>query len=167
MAISRTAIIFGRMFLPKVKNLMTRDFTTIDGSASLQDAFQVVMEDGVHSVIITREGKPAGILTRRDLLGQCLFQRDYTEKTTVENFMSHPLITIDSNENALKAYELMMQKKIGRLVVLEDGKIVGTIRLDHIRHLAEKAPVTVFYRVGYFLLGTLATTVVFMIALAL
>jgi signal-transduction protein with cAMP-binding, CBS, and nucleotidyltransferase domain len=81
--------------------------------------------------------------------------------------MSHPLITIGSNENVLKAYELMMQKGIGRLVVLEDGKIVGRIRLEDIKHLASETPITVFYRVGYFLLGVLVTLVGVALALAL
>jgi len=146
---------------------MGTDFLTLDVGASLMDAIQAVMKDNVRAVIITREGKPVGIITRRDLLCKLFFHKDYTEKTTAGDIMSHPLITIGSNENVLKAYELMMHKGIGRLVVLEDGKIVGRIRLDDIRHLASETPITVFYRVGYFLLGVLVTLVVVALALAL
>ena len=165
--LSKTVSIFGRILLPNVRNLMATDYSTLDVSASLMDVIHAVMKDDVRAVIVTREGKPVGIITRRDMLCKCFFQKDYTEKTTAGDVMTHPLITIGPDENILKAYELMIQKGIGRLVVLEEGKIVGRIRLDDIKHLASKTPITVFYRVGYFLLGVLVTLVVVALALAL
>jgi len=146
---------------------MLTDCSTLDVGASLMDAIHAVMKDGVHSVIITEEGKPVGIITRRDMLCKLFFQKDYTEKTTAGDIMTHPLITIGPNEDVLKAYELMMKKGIRRLVVLEDRKIVGRIRMEDIKHLASETPITVFYRFGYFLLGVLVTLVVVALALAL
>lgn len=131
------------------------------------DAIQTVMKDGIRSVIVTREGKPVGIITRRDMLCRCFFQKDYVEKTTAGDVMTQPLITIGPNENVLKAYELMMRKGIRRLVVLEDGKIVGRITLEDIKHLASETPITVFYRIGYFLLGVLVTLIVVALTLTL
>ena len=136
---------------------MIKNFVTLDVNAPLIDAFESVMKDGTRSVIITREGEPIGILTRRDLLGQCLFKREYTEKITVEHIMSQPLITIESNENVLKAYEMMKQKGIERLVVLEQGRLAGIIRLDYILHFASEESGIILYRIGYFLLGVLLT----------
>jgi len=146
---------------------MVTDFSTLDVDTPLIDVIQAAMKDGVHSVIITREGKPAGIITRRDLLRQLFFQKVYDAKTTAGDIMTHPLITIGPNENVLKAYELMMQKGIGRLVVLEEGKIAGRIRLDDIKHLASPTPITAFYRISYFLLGVLVVLTVVTLALAL
>jgi len=154
------------MFLPKVRDVMVKDFTILDISAPLRDAFQVVVKDDVNSVIITREGRPAGILTRRDLI-RCFLQRVDCEQMTVGDFMSYPLITIDSDENVLKAYEVMMRNDIRRLAVLERGEIVGGITLGDIRHLASQTPGTVFVRVGYFLMGVLVTAAVVVIILTL
>ena len=146
---------------------MVKDYSTLDVSASLMDAIQAVMEDGVTSVIITKDREPVGIITRRGLLCQLFFQKTYTEKTTVGDIMAHPLVTIGPDENVLKAYELMVQKEIRALVVLEKGKLVGRVKLEDIKHLASETPTTVFYRVGYFLLGVLVTLVVVALALAL
>jgi signal-transduction protein with cAMP-binding, CBS, and nucleotidyltransferase domain len=146
---------------------MLTDYSTLDVGAPLMDAIQTVMKDGIRSVIVTREGKPVGIITRRDMLCRCFFQKDYVEKTTAGDVMTQPLITIGPNENVLKAYELMMRKGIRRLVVLEDGKIVGRITLEDIKHLASETPITVFYRIGYFLLGVLVTLIVVALTLTL
>jgi len=165
--LNKTIVMFSRIFLPKVRDVMVRDITTLDVSAPLMDAVQAVMKDGVHSVIVTKEDKPVGIVTRRDLLCKLFFQKVYAEKTAAGDIMTHPLITIGPNENVLKAYELMMQKGIRGLIVLEEGTIVGRIRLEDIKHLASGTPMAVFYRVGYFLLGVLVTLAVAVLALAL
>jgi signal-transduction protein with cAMP-binding, CBS, and nucleotidyltransferase domain len=60
----------------------------------------------------------------------------------------------------------MMQKNIRRLIVLEKGEMIGAIRLDDIKHLASENPITAFYRIGYFLLGVLATIVIIILVLA-
>ena len=167
MVINRIINIFGRVFLPRVRDLMTKGFTTLDEKAPLIDAFQAVMKNDIRSIVITREGKPVGILTRRDLLTKCFFDQTYFNKTTVGDVMSQPLITISPNENVLKAVELMTQMGIRRLVVVEGDKVVGRILLEEIKHLTSESSVTVFYRMAYFLFGVLATLVMFAIALAL
>ena len=167
MGINRIVNIFGRVFLPRVRDLMTKDFTIFDVKAPLIDAFQAVMKNDIRSVVITREGKPVGILTRRDLLTKCFFDQSYFSKTAVGDVMSQPLITIGQNENVLKAVDLMTQMGIRRLVVVEGDTIVGRILLEEIRQLTSESSVTVFYRMAYFLFGVLATMVVFAISLAL
>lgn len=167
MVLSRISRVFFKMLLPKVKGVIISDLTTLDVSVSLMDAMQAVMKDDVHSIVFTRDGKPAGILTRRDLMTKCFFEQGYFQKTTAGDVMSQPLITIGPNANILDAYELMMQKGIGRLVVIEDGKVIGRVRLDEIKHLASETEATAFYRAGYFILGVLVTIGVIAIIIAL
>lgn len=159
-ATNRLLNIFERVFLPKVKDLMVKDVHTVDISASVRDAYLIMAEDYVHAVVITKDGKPVGIISRRDILRKCFFHNLDSEKTSIGEVMSQPLITIGPNENVLKAYELMMEKNIRRLIVLEKGEMIGAIRLDDIKHLSSDNPITAFYRIGYFLLGILATIVV-------
>jgi signal-transduction protein with cAMP-binding, CBS, and nucleotidyltransferase domain len=118
------------------------------------------MKDDMPSVIITKEGNPVGIITRNDMLSKLFFQKVNIEETTAGNIMASPLITICFNQNVLEAYELMRQKGIKGLIVLKDDKILGRIRLGDIENLAFVSPITVFYRVGCFLIGVLVTLAV-------
>lgn len=166
MTVNRTFRILGRLFLPKVKDLMVRDITVLDVNAPLIDAVQNLAEDDSNSVFIAREGVPTGIITRRDLICKCFFQKLDAEKITVGSMMSHPLVTINASENVMIAYELMEQKGIRRLAVLENGKLVGRIRLYDIQHLTSPTPVTAFYMMGYFLLGIIATVAAVLLIVA-
>ena len=167
MGLNKMDNILFRAFLPKIKDVMTRNFPTLNGDIPVIEAFKAVIDDNVNAVVIEKEGKPVGILTRRDLIDRCFFQNVDCEKRTVEDFMSHPVITIDANENVIDAYEMMMQKGIRRLVVLEQAKIVGIITLSEIQHLATATPGTAIYRIGYFIFGILVTITIIVIILAL
>ena len=50
-----------------------------------------------------------------------------TQKTTVEQVMSAPLLAIDENKSLLDANDLMAKTHIRHLGVTEDGKLVGLI----------------------------------------
>ena len=160
MAFDRMMSIIGQFFMPKVKDLMTTSITTLGIDAPLTDAFQALAEDNICSMVIMEKGQPVGILTRREVIRLGLLKKVDAEKTTIGAVMSRPLITIDSNENIYKAYEKMMQNNVGKLIILEQGKPVGRIRLDEIRHLAVQVPGMHIYRAGYFLLGVLLTIAV-------
>ncbi len=157
MVLSRISKGFFKMLLPKVKDVLISNVITFDSDVPLMDALLEMMKDNVWSVVFMHEGKPTGILTRRDLMNKCFYDKSYFEKVTAGDVMTKPLVTIGPNENILDAYDLMMQKDIRRLIVIEDGKVIGEIRLGDIRHLASQTEATIFYRVGYFLLGVLVT----------
>jgi len=59
--------------------------------------------------------------------------------TPVEKIASFPLQTIDSNDSILKAAKTMADKKIRKLAVTEEGKVVGIITsTDLVNQLALK-----------------------------
>ena len=51
------------------EDLMTRDIVTIDGSATVADAIQVMKDEGVRCLIVDRrsEDDAYGIVTQRDI----------------------------------------------------------------------------------------------------
>jgi len=105
MAFAKMINTFGMFFMPKVKDLMTKSICTLDINASLNDALLALSEDNMRSVVIMDGGKPVGILTRRDLINLVYIKKMDAEKTIVSEVMSHPVITVDYNENIFKAYE--------------------------------------------------------------
>ncbi|RMW33778.1 MAG: CBS domain-containing protein [Nitrosopumilus sp.] len=114
-----------------VNQVMSKNILTAEKSTSLQDAAQEMKRLGVGCVIVTKESKPIGIITERDFVtkvaadGRPLF-------TEISEVMSSPLITIEPDETIWEASEIMKEKLIHKLPVIEDGRIVGVITTSDI-----------------------------------
>ena len=114
-----------------VNQVMSKNILTAEKSTSLQDAAQEMKRLGVGCVIVTKESKPIGIITERDFVtkvaadGRPLF-------TEISEVMSAPLITIEPDETIWEASEIMKEKLIHKLPVIEDGRIVGVITTSDI-----------------------------------
>jgi len=114
-----------------VNQVMSKNILTAEKSTSLQDAAQEMKRLGVGCVIVTKESKPIGIITERDFVtkvaadGRPLF-------TEISEVMSSPLITIEPDETIWEASEIMKEKLIHKLPVIDDGRIVGVITTSDI-----------------------------------
>ena len=114
-----------------VNQVMSKNILTAEKSTSLQDAAQEMKRLGVGCVIVTKESKPIGIITERDFVtkvaadGRPLF-------IEISEVMSSPLITIEPEETIWEASEIMKEKLIHKLPVIDDGRIVGVITTSDI-----------------------------------
>jgi len=118
-----------------VNQIMSENVLTLDQSTSLQEAAENMKELTVGCVIITKNNNPTGIITERDFVtkivaeGRPLF-------TEIQDVMSSPLITIDSEETVWEASELMKEKSIHKLPVKKNGQIIGIITTTDIVKIA-------------------------------
>lgn len=86
-----------------------------------------MMEHGGIGAIIVKEGNvPKGIITDRDFAIKIAVNK-YPLDTPVGKVASYPIQTINANELLLIAADIMCIKKIRKLVVVDDGKVVGII----------------------------------------
>ncbi len=114
-----------------VNQVMSKNVLTAEKSTSLQDAAQEMNRLNVGCVIVTDGSKPIGIVTERDFVtkvaaeGRPLF-------TEISEVMSSPLITIDPEETIWEASEIMKEKLIHKLPVIENERIVGVITTSDI-----------------------------------
>lgn len=111
-----------------VRDYMTRKVVTINESASASDVAKIMAEDEMNRgyVLVLREGKPVGIVTRKDLVNKIL-ATGITRRTKVTQIMTEPLITVDPEEDLLKASQIMSENVISKLVVMRDNIVYGTI----------------------------------------
>ena len=111
----------------KVKHIMTKDIISIKHTSSIVEAASTMVKNNVGSVIVTKEGKPIGIITEVDILKRCCIGKTCSIEQKAEKIMSTPLVTIEADAAIGEAAKLMSDKKIRRLLVTEKGNIVGII----------------------------------------
>lgn len=109
-----------------VNQVMSKNVVTADKSTTIQESAEKMRKSKVGCVIVTENSKPVGIITERDFVtkvaaeGRPLF-------TEISEVMSSPLITINQEDTIWEASEMMKEKAIHKLPVIEDGKILGII----------------------------------------
>lgn len=120
-----------------VKDIMTRALISVDASTTVYQVAKMMEQGGFGAIIVKKDNHPEGIITDRDFAIKIAVNK-YPLDTPVHKVASYPLQTINSNESILVAADFMSTKKIRKLVVVEDGKVVGIITsTDLVNQLAK------------------------------
>lgn len=123
------------MVLDVPSGSIARPIITIDEEASVTDAAKMMVEGNRGSVVATRKGQPIGILTERDVLSRVVSKSKDPGSTKVKEVMTESPITIDKGMPLREAIDMMNRKGLRRMLVTEDGKIVGIFTLrDIVKH---------------------------------
>jgi signal-transduction protein with cAMP-binding, CBS, and nucleotidyltransferase domain len=121
-----------------VKDVMTKALVSVDPATTLNQISKMMAQGGMGSILVKKNSVPSGIITDRDFAIKIAAQ-DIPLNTPVEDIASFPLQTINANDSILNAAKIMSDKKIRKLAVSEDGKIVGIITTtDLVNQLAAK-----------------------------
>jgi len=106
---------------------MVSPVVTADAETTIYEAAKIMGEKKIGSVVVTRDSKPIGIFTERDLLTKVIANGLDMGNTKVAIPMSIPLITVDEETPVKDAIILMAGRKIMRLPVVREGKLVGMV----------------------------------------
>ncbi|MFO0613289.1 MAG: IMP dehydrogenase [Polyangiaceae bacterium] len=96
---------------------------TVRPEQTLREARLVMREHDISGVPVVEGGRPVGILTARDTR----FARD--EEQPVSGLMTKELVTVPPGVANDRAKELLHQHRIEKLLVVEDGRLVGLITI--------------------------------------
>jgi len=120
-----------------VKDVMTKALISVEPRTTVFQVAKMMEEGGIGAVLVKKDGTTSGIITDRDFAIKIATQKLPLE-TPVDKVTSYPLQTINSSETVLVAAGQMSSKKIRKLAVVEDGKIVGIITsTDLVNQLAK------------------------------
>src|SRR5215212_3872098 len=92
------------------------------------------------AIIVTKEGKPIGIVTNTDILDKVVSRGEDPDFVNLKSIMSSPIITISSSATVKQAIDLMRINKIKRLPVTTDkiddnnNKIIGIVTQESLAY---------------------------------
>ncbi len=115
-----------------VKDYMDKEFPTLEVEATAVAAAKILDKQRKGYVIVLEKGKPYGIVTEWDLVSKVLAKEKDPKKLTLKQIASTPLITIDPDEDLLKASELMQKNGIKRIPVVKGGVVYGVVTATNI-----------------------------------
>ncbi len=115
-----------------VRDIMTPQVVTADEETPISKISKDMEISGIGCVVITSKGKPAGIITDRDIAIKVIIGNRRPSEIKAKEVMDSPLITIEPDASVEKACELLAEKGIRRLPVIEEDMLVGIISVRNI-----------------------------------
>jgi len=110
-----------------VKDLMTQNIISILPETSVVEATRIMSTRDISSILIKTGDDYIGIFTDRDVMRKVVASGLDPNNTAVREIMSSPLITISEDAGIQEVAEKMRDRKIRRLVVINEGVVVGII----------------------------------------
>lgn len=121
---------------PTARDLMSSPVRTIPPDTTIEEAHRILLRYGHSGLsVVDTSGELVGIISRRDL--DIALHHGFAH-APVKGYMSKNLKTITPDATLPQIESLMVTHDIGRLPVLEDGKLIGIVtRTDVLRELHE------------------------------
>ncbi|MDE1769289.1 MAG: CBS domain-containing protein [Thaumarchaeota archaeon] len=118
------------------REIMSKKIVTIESSVSVAEIAKIMEKNRVSSVIITKDQKPFGIVSERDLVSKIIASNKKPSEVKVLDIMSSPLVAVSPLTPADEIAEKMLDKKIRRVIVMDMDQPSGIITVtDFVKHL--------------------------------
>jgi signal-transduction protein with cAMP-binding, CBS, and nucleotidyltransferase domain len=109
-----------------VKDIMNNSLISADSATTVFQIANLMAKGGIGAIIVKKDNIPAGIITDRDFAIKITTQKLPLD-TPIDKVASYPLATINLNESILVAASMMSSKKLRKLAVVENEKVIGII----------------------------------------
>ena len=117
-------------FLKLNKN---RQIWTISKDQSVRQALVLMSEKNIGAIIIVDNNDfPIGIFSERDYARKIVLKGKSSKDTLLDEVMTKELITVTRDYKIDQCMEIMNEKRIRHLPVLENKKIVGIISIGDV-----------------------------------
>ena len=124
----------------RVSVLQTDDYIAVSPHTPLSQAIEAMKSDEGGCVIVSDDGRVAGIFTERDLLTKVLGEKVDLE-SPISRWMQPAVETLSPEATVGDAVRLMNERSFRNIPLVRRGELVGSISVfDIITYLAECYP---------------------------
>ncbi|MBG7607690.1 MAG: CBS domain-containing protein [Verrucomicrobia bacterium] len=102
---------------------------TTNPEESVYEAIRLMGEKNIGALVAVNGDEVIGVLSERDYSRKVVLQGRTSRNTKVGEILSSPAITVGSSDGIEKCMQLMTDKRIRHLPVVDDGQLVGLISM--------------------------------------
>ncbi len=117
--------------MSKISHILLKNPVVIPTGTKLTEAAQLIKNNKVASVLVSRSGRLAGIVSVVDI---AYSMSGTKQDIAVDEVMHSPEITIDSDKWITDALEIFRRHNVSHVAVVENGEKIGIIRAEDILH---------------------------------
>jgi len=115
-----------------VRDIMSKDVRVVRLDSSVKEVVATMNKFDIGSIVVVQGDRPVGIITERDILRRVVEPCLAPEVLTARQVMTSPLVTIKEAVSVDEAAELMAKKRVKKLPVMNEEKLVGIVTFTDI-----------------------------------
>jgi len=111
----------------QVRDIMEKNVITIGHDKTVLDAAGLMKENEISFLVVLKNEEPIGVVTESDFVRKLVANDNVASKVPLSEIMSYKFRSVESSIEIEDAVQKMLNNKIRRLLVVDDGKLVGVI----------------------------------------
>jgi CBS domain-containing protein len=120
----------------QVREIMSKDIEVVDRNDNLRTVEERMATKQLRHLPVLEQGEIVGIVTQRDLFKATMSstmgygekaQQAYLQSVRVKEIMVYPVVTVAPDTSVTAAADMLMNKGIGCLPVVEDHQLIGIV----------------------------------------
>ena len=116
-----------------------RKICSISKDQSVRQALILMSEKNIGAIIVVDNNDfPVGIFSERDYARKVILKGKNSKNTLLDEVMTKELITVTKDHKIDQCMEIMVEKRIRHLPVLENKKIIGIISIGDLLKITIK-----------------------------
>ena len=115
-----------------VRDVMAKDVKVVRPDTSVKEVVATMNKFDIGSIVVVQGDRPIGIITERDILRRLVEPCLAPETLTARQVMTSPVLTIIETASIEEAAKLMVRKRVKRLPVMNNQKLVGIVTFTDI-----------------------------------
>ncbi|AWK04294.1 histidine kinase [Flavobacterium crocinum] len=120
------------MTVDQILKAKGRNVYSVVSNLTVYEALKVMGEKNIGAILIIDDNNLKGILSERDYARKIVLKDKSSKETSVHEIMESNVFTVKLSDNLEDCMELMSEKRIRHLPVLEDGIVVGIISISDV-----------------------------------
>ena len=117
---------------------------SVDAEEPVLEAIQIMADKHIGALPVTRNGELVGVVSERDYARKVILLGRSSAETPVWQIMSSPVVTVTPEQDVRQCMQLMTDRRIRHLPVMEDGRMIGMISIgDLVRAVIDEQDQTI------------------------
>lgn len=121
-----------------ILKLKSNNILSVSPDNTVYEALEVMVEKNVNALLVLENGKLVGIFTEKDYARKVILKGKASKETPIGEIMTKDLVRVSPNTSIDECMQLMTNKFIRHLPVLDEDNLVGIISIgDLVKYIID------------------------------
>jgi len=115
-----------------IREILGPSFLSAEGSLSVLEGAQRMVAARHGYILLVDDGRPTGIVTEWDIVEKVVGRGLDPREVPLSAIATRPVISCEQSTPTTDVIDLMVKRKIRRMVVTDKGRIVGVVEAKNV-----------------------------------